>query len=155
MAGQLKGQRIGLHLALGNAPLPVQVGRVEIEQVLLNLLQNAVDSIAQSKTAGVRREITVSAAPTTDGKNVEVAVRDTGVGIAETRLGQLFEPFFTTKVTGIGMGLAICRSIVEAHGGRLWVAPGEHRRGATTLRFTIPLASKAGEPGRTQPRRAR
>jgi signal transduction histidine kinase len=84
----------------------------------------------------------VSAAPGPEG-TVEVAVRDTGVGMPPNAVAHLFEPFFTTKPRGLGMGLAICRSIVEAHGGRLWVGPGDSRPGATTVRFTIPLVSRS------------
>jgi two-component system CheB/CheR fusion protein len=148
VAGQLKQHRIDLRLALGKEVLPVSVARVEIEQVVLNLLQNAVDAISQVEDGSGRREITVSALRTADKKAVEVAVGDTGVGIPESLMARLFEPFFTTKPAGLGMGLAICRSIVEAHGGRLWVAPGEHRAGATTVRFTIPLDVGKARPGR-------
>jgi two-component system, chemotaxis family, CheB/CheR fusion protein len=155
IAGQVRQHHIGVRLALGDEPLSVHVGRVEIEQVVLNLLQNAVDAISQVEKKGRHHRIVVSASPTTEKKMVEVAVRDTGAGIPESLMGRLFEPFFTTKPTGIGMGLAICRSIVEAHGGRMWVAAGEHRRGATTIRFTIPLVPEELRPDRRQPRRRR
>jgi two-component system CheB/CheR fusion protein len=148
LGGQLKHHDIELRLVLGGSPLVVCVGRIEIEQVVLNLLQNAVDAIAQVRDQGRRREIAVSASLAA-GK-VEVAVRDTGVGIADPLVARLFEPFFTTKPTGTGMGLAICRSIVEAHGGRLWVAPHEHRPGATTIRFSIPF-----EPEKRRAKRAK
>jgi two-component system sensor kinase FixL len=142
VATRLKRNRIVLRLALGDRPLPVHVARVEIEQVVANLLQNAMDAIAATGERYGRREIVVSAAPTRDGTFAEVAVRDSGVGIPESAVPRLFDAFFTTKPTGTGMGLAICRSIVESHGGRLWVAAGEHRPGATTVRFALPLAQK-------------
>jgi C4-dicarboxylate-specific signal transduction histidine kinase len=152
VAPQLERHQIALRLSLGEAPLPVRGSGVEIEQVMLNLLQNGVDAIAQGD--GERpREIAVSALKSRNAKekSVEVAVHDTGMGVAEDDLTRLFEPFFTTKPAGIGMGLAICRSILEAHGGRMWVAPGENRPGAMTVRFTMPLVSAEASSRRSRP----
>src|SRR5947207_467575 len=117
---------------------------------IVNILQNAIESILESRRS--HREIAISLSKIADDKLVEVAVRDTGVGIPSSSMERLFEPLFTTKPSGIGMGLAISRSIVEAHGGRLWVAPGEHNPGATTVRLTVPLAPQTTRPGRTRRR---
>ena len=108
---------------------------------MLNILQNAIDSIRERNDS--HGEIAIAASTNAEMNSVEVALRDTGIGIPLSSIASLFEPFFSTKPSGIGMGLAICRTIVEAHGGRLWVAAGEHHLGATTMRFTIPLASEA------------
>jgi two-component system, LuxR family, sensor kinase FixL len=152
LTGDVTEHRIDLRLALGDKPLHVLVSRIEIEQVVLNLLRNAIDAIRQAGRK--RRELTVKVSRTA-ARTVEVAVRDTGTGITEVVARRMFEPFFTTKSDGLGMGLAICRSIVEAHGGRLWVASRERRRGGTTLRFTLPLERERGLRKRRARRGAR
>ena len=151
LAGELKAQRITLGLELDRRELPVHVVRIHIEQVLLNLVQNAIDAVRLAR--GRRREVAVRAARSPAGI-VGVAVHDTGTGISEGVAKRMFEPLFTTKRGGLGMGLAISRSIVEAHGGRLWVAPGERDGGGATLRFTLPLAGARAAP-RERPRRDR
>jgi signal transduction histidine kinase len=107
---------------------------VQLQQVMLNLIVNAIQSI--SGVADGTRELhisTVSIAP----EGVCVAVRDTGHGLRSESLPRLFESFYTTKPDGMGMGLSICRSIIEAHGGRLWTT-GCEPRGAL-FQFTIPV----------------
>jgi two-component system sensor histidine kinase DctS len=120
-------------------PLPrVQGDRLQIEQVLVNLVNNALDAVAETEEERERRiEIAVTARP--DDAALMVSVRDTGSGIALHNARHLFEPFFTTKATGVGLGLAICRSIVEDHGGQLWhdAAPD----GGTIFHFTLPVAA--------------
>jgi signal transduction histidine kinase len=96
---------------------------------------DAVDDVA-----ALKRKVTVRAERHGDTE-IEVAVEDSGPGIAPERLGRLFEPFFTTKANGMGIGLAISRTIIEAHGGRIW-AENNAREGAT-FRFTLPLAAAA------------
>jgi PAS domain S-box-containing protein len=118
------------------AGLPLVTGDpVHLQQVLLNLLLNAMDAVEEVPAA--RRKVTVRAQRHGDGE-VEVAVADTGPGIAPESLGRLFEPFFTTKANGMGIGLSISRTIIEAHGGRIRAEnyPGE----GATFRFTLPLA---------------
>jgi PAS domain S-box-containing protein len=110
----------------------IDADRVCLQQVVLNLVMNAMDAMDQ--VAAEDRRLTVRTRRVGDA--VEVAVSDTGPGILPERLPQLFEAFFTTKKDGLGLGLAIARSLVEAHGGRIWAdAPGE--RGAT-FRLTLP-----------------
>ncbi len=111
---------------------------VHLQQVLLNLILNAMDAVEDAPAA--RRKVTVRAQRHGEGE-IEVAVEDSGVGIAPERLGRLFEPFFTTKANGMGIGLAISRTIIEAHGGRIW-AENNAGEGAT-FRFTLPLAEAA------------
>jgi len=109
----------------------------QIEQVMLNLMLNGVEAAAAAK--GPRREVVI--ATTTQRDTVEVAVSDSGNGLAPDVRDRLFTPFLTTKRRGLGLGLAISRSIVESHGGRLWAAP---RQGAgMTFRFSLPLDGDA------------
>jgi signal transduction histidine kinase len=112
--------------------------RVQIQQVMVNLIVNAVQ--AMSGDGESRRELQIST-ETDEAEGVRVGVRDTGPGLALESLPRLFEPFYTTKAEGMGMGLAICRSIVEAHGGRLWATACEPR--GTLFQFTIPAEHDA------------
>ena len=106
--------------------------RVHLQQVILNLIVNAVE--AMSGISETRRELLISTAAPSDG--VLVAVRDSGPGLAPATLERLFETFYTTKPAGLGLGLSICHSIIEAHGGQLW-ASANVPRGAT-FQFTLP-----------------
>jgi two-component system sensor kinase FixL len=108
----------------------VIVDKVQIQQVLLNLFRNAVEAMAGAP----RRELLVATAPG-DPAMVEVSVADTGSGIAPDFAERLFHPFATTKAHGMGVGLSICRTIVEAHGGRIWAEPNPG--GGTVFRFTL------------------
>ncbi len=108
--------------AAPSAPLPpVRGDRVQLQQVLLNLITNAIDAMAAKDGTRILR---VKSEPHDDG-GVIVSVADTGTGIGAPELERIFDPLFTTKSGGMGMGLAICRSIIEAHDGRLWVAPNK------------------------------
>ena len=115
----------------------VRGDRVHLQQVLLNLLFNAMDSLNDCPAA--QRRIEVKARLSEDSA-VEVAVTDYGHGISPDNMAQLFEPFYTTKPDGMGMGLPISRTIVEAHGGRIW-AENNPERGAT-FRFTLPISDE-------------
>jgi signal transduction histidine kinase len=109
---------------------------VQLQQVLLNLVLNGVD--AMKAVTDRPRQLTVSS--TVEPGSVAVTVDDTGTGLDPATAQRIFEPFFTTKADGLGMGLSICRSIVDAHGGCLWAAPRAPH--GTTLRFTVPLAAE-------------
>jgi len=115
---------------------PIQGDRVELQQVLLNLIINAIE--AMSGMSEGRRELFVSTGKTEAG-DVLVSVRDTGPGLAPGVQEDLFEAFHTTKPNGLGLGLSICRSIVEQHGGRLW-ASANAPCGAV-FQFTLPSTS--------------
>jgi len=106
--------------------------RVQLQQVVLNLLLNAFD--AMKETPEREREVFMRA-QTNDTGAVEISVRDHGIGLTNDKLGKIFDPFYTTKRDGLGMGLVISRSIVEAHGGRLWAE--NNVDGGATFYFTI------------------
>jgi signal transduction histidine kinase len=121
--GDLQRQRIQVQ-AEPNANLPqVKGDRIQLQQVLVNLITNAIESMAAkngSRVLRVRSEVDDG-----DDDGVIVSVADTGPGIGSQELDRIFNPFFTTKSSGMGMGLSICRSIIEAHDGRLWVVPNK------------------------------
>jgi two-component system sensor kinase FixL len=108
----------------------VLADKVQIQQVVLNLIRNGIEAMDGMP----RRELIVGAAPADEGM-VEVFVSDTGHGVSAEAAGQLFQPFMTTKQQGMGVGLSISRTIVESHGGRIWMEPDP--AGGTTFRFTL------------------
>ncbi|GEM_PF-990355 len=112
---------------------------IQFQQVILNLIHNAVDAMSASTEP---RTITLFAH--SDREMVEIGVKDTGPGIAADVLNQLLHPFFTTKPDGLGLGLSISQSIIEAHGGRLWATPNPGR--GITFHFTLPLANRGDTP---------
>ena len=114
----------------------IQCDRVQLQQVMLNLIVNAIQSMSGVEDGN--RELHISSTVSIEPEGVCVGVRDTGHGLRPESLPHLFEPFYTTKPDGMGMGLSICCSIIEAHGGRLWAA-GCEPRGAL-FQFTIPAA---------------
>ena len=128
----------GVTLSLDLAPdLPVVLGdAVQLQQVIINLMVNG--SQAMTKTTGARG-VRVSSGVDADG-DAEVAVEDSGAGLSPESAARLFDPFFTTKTDGMGMGLSICRTIIEGHGGRVWGAPNASPPGAT-FRFKLPPAT--------------
>ena len=111
----------------------VMVGRVQMQQVLINLIRNAIDAMAGS----ARKYILIQSEPYAHGF-VRVGVEDSGTGIETDVAARLFEPFQTTKDTGMGLGLSICRTIVEAQGGTIWAEPALN--GGTIFYFTLPRA---------------
>jgi len=132
-----KGAKLSL---LPLVPLPTIFGdRVQLQQVVLNLVRNSIDAIGGSGSPG---KITIQARQLSTPARIEFSVLDDGPGIDEETAGRLFEPLMTSKHEGLGLGLAICTSIVEAHGGKLWLHSGT--AGATEFRFTIPVESKQG-----------
>jgi signal transduction histidine kinase len=112
----------------------VQGDRVQLQQVMLNLIVNAIQAMSGIAEGSRELQISIEAVPSEGG--VRVGVRDTGPGLNPESLSRLFEPFYTTKPEGMGMGLSICRSIIEAHGGRLRAIPCEPQ--GALFQFTIP-----------------
>jgi two-component system sensor kinase FixL len=107
------------------------VDKIQIQQVLLNLMRNAVEAMQDSRN----RELLLASAPA-DNDMVQISVADSGSGLAPEVLAQLFQPFVTTKQQGMGVGLSICRTIVESHGGQIWAEPNPG--GGTVFNFTLP-----------------
>lgn len=129
------GVRVCTRLA---SPLPpVQGDRLQLQQVVLNLIVNAIQAMGGINVG--RRELQISTESVPEG--VRVSVLDSGPGLSPECLPRLFEPFFTTKADGMGMGLTICRSIIEAHGGRLWATGGQPS--GALFQFTIPADRNA------------
>lgn len=128
-------QGISTRIVLDPATDCVLADRVQVQQVLVNLMRNAREAMQHS----TRRELTVEARPVAPDL-AEIVVSDTGPGIAAEVADRLFEPFVTTKRTGMGVGLSICRTIVEAHGGRLTAE--RNGLGGATFRLTLPTAQK-------------
>jgi PAS domain S-box-containing protein len=137
---EIEARKKGIAIVTTVAPglPPLDVDPILIEQVLLNLLKNAIDAMDH---AAVRR-IDVEVRRASEGM-AEVAVIDRGSGIPQAHVANLFQPFFSTKSEGMGMGLNICRSIIEFHHGRLNVGPNPEPAGGAIMRFTLPLASEA------------
>ena len=123
-------------MELGSDLPPVLVDRIQIQQVVVNLVRNSMEALAES----ARRELTIRTARA-PGAAVEVQVSDTGPGLAEEVLKQLFQPFVTTKAKGMGLGLSISRSIVDAHGGRLQAS--SNLAGGVTFSLTLPIGEAA------------
>ena len=111
----------------------IQGDRVQLQQVVVNLILNAVQ--AMGAVADRTREVLITTTRT-ELNVVCLGVQDTGPGLSAETLSRLFDPFYTTKPDGMGMGLSICRSIIEDHGGRLWATPHEPR--GALFQFTIP-----------------
>jgi signal transduction histidine kinase len=111
---------------------PVMGDRVQLQQVAMNLMMNGIDAM---KSVDGTREFVIGSRRAESGQLL-VSVSDTGVGLPPGQTEQIFNPFFTTKPHGTGMGLRICRSIVESHGGRLWAADNSPR--GATFQFTLP-----------------
>nr|AFH34990.1 YF1 [Expression vector pDusk]AFH34994.1 YF1 [Expression vector pDawn]AIZ09121.1 YF1 [Cloning vector pFF706] len=128
-------QNVQLRFSLDPGADLVLADRVQIQQVLVNLFRNALEAMAQSQ----RRELVVTNTPAADDM-IEVEVSDTGSGFQDDVIPNLFQTFFTTKDTGMGVGLSISRSIIEAHGGRMWAE--SNASGGATFRFTLPAADE-------------
>jgi PAS domain S-box-containing protein len=134
LQNDIRRNSVRVHLALAEILPEVAGDRVQLEQVLMNLMLNAIEAMRDANG-----ELTITSKPTDDGQLL-VSVTDTGVGIPTDKVDRIFDTFFTTKPQGTGMGLAISRTIVESHGGRLW-AISNSGRGSTFL-FTLPYKAE-------------
>jgi two-component system sensor kinase FixL len=134
MRGEVQRNRVSLQTRL-STDLPLVLGdRIQLQQVILNLIINAIEAMSGSGEGP--RELLIGSGRD-EANGVCVTVRDSGPGLAWDKVDRLFEAFYTTKPDGIGMGLAISRSIIEAHGGRLWATPNEPN--GAVLQFTLPI----------------
>jgi PAS domain S-box-containing protein len=136
--GEAVKHGVSLRAQLAPRLAHIQGDRLQIQQVVLNLAVNAIQ--AMSATDSGRRELQISS-ESVGSKSVCVGVRDTGPGLSAESIPRLFEPFYTTKPGGIGIGLAICHSIIEAHGGRLWATACEPQ--GALFQFTIPAEQQS------------
>jgi PAS domain S-box-containing protein len=132
--GELRRHDVVLHTELAAGDRPVMGDRVQLQQVLLNLIMNGLE--AMRGVTERARELTISST-VAEPDSALIAVEDTGAGLDPAVAQHMFEPFFTTKSDGLGMGLSICRSIVEGHGGRLWMSPRAPH--GADVRFTVPF----------------
>ena len=146
---QMHSHDVALQSELAADLIVVHGDRVQLQQVILNLIANAIE--AMSTIRDRRRQLAILSA--NDGGGVRVEVRDCGPGVDAEGVERIFEPFYTTKADGIGMGLWICRSIIEAHGGRLWVTPNPPR--GTAFQFSLPGRKLKTESAARQGRQRR
>jgi C4-dicarboxylate-specific signal transduction histidine kinase len=130
--GELQRHQIQVQADAGQQVLSVQGDRIQLEQVLLNLITNAIHAMAEKD----QPRILCVKLESVGADAVRVSVADTGPGIDAQDVDRIFNPLFTTKPDGMGMGLCICRSIIEAHEGRLWVTPNTPR--GAVFQFTLP-----------------
>jgi len=146
VGGDATLRNVTIRLEMAAAPAQVKGDRVQIQQVLLNLLLNAMDAMAYVPVE--KRVALVSTAVAAEEGSVHLAVRDAGSGLQKGETDRIFEPFYTTKSSGMGMGLSIARSIVTAHGGRIWA---RNNTGAgATFTVSLPLTGPP-EQGRPAP----
>jgi signal transduction histidine kinase len=135
---EVLNHRVSLRLELGSGLPPLLGDRVQLQQVLINLVINGIQAMAD--IGDDPRELLIESRRDSDGQ-VVVAVQDSGPGVDPESADQLFDAFFTTKAEGMGMGLSICRSIIEAHGGQVW-ASNNAGHGAI-FQFSLPSISDA------------
>jgi PAS domain S-box-containing protein len=133
---EVQRNHIALETQLSDDVPLVFADRIQLQQVMLNLMMNAIEAMIQVTTP---RELLISSGPD-NSKSVVVVVRDSGAGLDSKSLERLFEPFYTTKPQGMGMGLAICRSIMQAHGGRLWATTNSDR--GASFHFSLPTGEE-------------
>jgi two-component system sensor kinase FixL len=131
-----KESGVSVRWALHHDSLPVIVDKIQIQQVVFNLVRNSIEAMSGHP---LPQDLLVTTR-LADSATAEVLVSDTGPGLAIKVQAQLFQPFITTKEKGMGLGLSICRSIIDAHGGRLWATPNPER--GVQFQFTLPLADR-------------
>jgi signal transduction histidine kinase len=121
---EISGRGAQVRTRLTDGLPPISGDRVQLQQVILNLIMNAIEAMDEVDQGS--RELLLSSG-NAEADGVLVTVTDTGPGLSQENSARLFEAFYTTKPSGLGMGLSICRSIVETHGGRLWATPNQPR----------------------------
>jgi len=137
----LRRNAVSVELELADNLPQLHMDAVQIEQVIINLLLNGIEAMRHARTEIPRFVLRTGL----DGRNVSFTVADNGPGIDPAVADQIFDPFFTTKERGMGMGLSICRSIIEQHGGRLWVEPSP--TGGAVFTFLLPIPEGAAHHG--------
>jgi len=123
--------RLGTQLA---DVAPIRADRVQLQQVILNLILNAIEAMGDTEPRDLLIETREN-----EGRNILVSVSDSGFGLDPATVDRIFEPFYSTKEGGVGIGLSICRSIIEAHEGKIWAEQNNAR--GSTFQFTLPIAN--------------
>ncbi len=134
---EVQRNHVSLQLDLADNVPPILGDRIQLQQVVLNLVLNAIE--AMSEVGDRRRELSVSSA-TDENNGALVVVRDSGTGLGAASADRLFEAFYTTKAHGMGIGLAVSRTIIQAHGGRLWATPNMPH--GAIFQFSLPADSE-------------
>jgi C4-dicarboxylate-specific signal transduction histidine kinase len=137
--GELESHLVSLQIDMGDRLPQVLGDRVPLQQVFLNLIMNAVEAMAAVSN---RPRVLSASSEIDEAHRVLIKLKDSGAGIDPNDMGRIFDPFFTTKSNGMGLGLAICRSIVEAHGGRLWASAAIPH--GSVFHVALPTASMTG-----------
>jgi signal transduction histidine kinase len=150
LSAQAAARRITLSIRMTPRSPQIKGDRIQLQQVILNLVMNGMDAIGAD---GRREREIIGRTAQTDTALAEVSIEDSGPGVPADRERQIFEPFFTTKATGMGMGLAIARTIIERHGGRIWVE--NKGAGGAIFRFTLPVARRPASAPTKQPEQER
>ena len=140
---EMQRHRVHLRTDMFAGDRPVFGDRVQLQQVVLNLVMNAIE--AMSAVTDRQTVLAISSEPA-ESDGMIVSIEDTGAELDPAIADRIFDPFFTTKPNGMGMGLSICRSIIQAHGGRCWASPRAPH--GTAFRFTVPAAAEI--PGDVQ-----
>ena len=133
-----KESGVVVRMELGTDLAPVLIDRIQVQQVVLNLIRNGIEAMQ-----GVTRRELLIATGQADGQMVRVTIKDSGPGLAPEVAEQLFQPFITTKEKGMGLGLSICRSIIDSHGGKIWATPNPS--GGVTFAFTLPTTNTSAD----------
>ena len=130
---ELRRRNVNVAMQLAEELPPIEGNPIELQQVVLNLIINGAQAMSRADVASRILSVTTSV----HHDSVELAVCDCGVGLDESEIEKIFEPFYTTKKAGIGMGLSINRTIIRAHGGRIWARPNAHR--GATFHVMLPI----------------
>jgi signal transduction histidine kinase len=131
--GELSKNGVSVQVRAAEGLSPVKGDRVQLQQVMLNLILNSIQAMTSADVSERKLEITTESR---HARGLLVAVADSGPGVAANDLERIFESFYTTKAGGVGIGLSICRSIIDAHGGHLWAEA--HQPHGAVFRFTLP-----------------
>jgi signal transduction histidine kinase len=132
----LRSHNITAQTTLNNALPQVSADAIQLQQVILNLIKNAIEAMSAVENGSRVLELKTELG---EAENLLITVQDSGPGIDAENIERIFDRFFTTKSRGMGIGLSICRSIIEAHGGRLWAEPSVHQ--GSVLRISLPIAA--------------
>jgi C4-dicarboxylate-specific signal transduction histidine kinase len=131
----LRKHQIELKTALEDRLPPVLGNHIQLQQAILNLIMNAIEAMRSVQP----RVLFVRSSKLNEPDRVQISIEDTGVGIDQSKSNEIFKPLFTTKEHGMGVGLSICRSIIESHGGRIWVTAAANR--GSMFQFELPISS--------------